>query len=76
MWSYFIAVNAMTIAAKGMPALHWATVVTVVTSIAVGVGTGYFLQRRISQAAALRVTVWVAALGALAVGIRGLVLIA
>ena len=73
--AYFIAVNAMAIATKGMPAMDWATTVTVVTSVAVGVGTGFLLQRRISQATALRVTVWVAALGAMAVGIRGLLLI-
>lgn len=73
--AYFIAVNAMAIATKGMPELHLATVITVATSVAVGIGTGFLLNRRISQATALRVTIWVAALGSMAVGIRGLVLI-
>lgn len=73
--AYFIVLNAMALATKGMPALHWATVVTVLASLAVGVGTGFLLHRRIPQAIALRFTVWVAALGSLAVGIRGLLLI-
>lgn len=73
--AYFIVLNAMALATKGMPALDWATVVTVLTSLAVGVGTGFLLHRRISQVVAFRATVWVAALGAIAVGIRGLLLI-
>lgn len=69
---YFTLLNAGSVAAKGMPHLGVAVLLAAVASLALGVGLGQLVARRVPAPLAMRAVVVLAAVGATLTMVKGL----
>lgn len=71
--AYFLALNLVTLAAFGLPALGAVALAWLLVAITTGYAVGMVATRRMGEVAARRATLLLAALGGLAAAVRGAV---